>query len=141
MKQSWYYLLVSEDAVSGTCFETFDSKRKEITSPNFPNDYNKEENCSWIINSPANTTIKLSFLVFDLEEDEFCAYDYFEIINGITSDTNSTVEKLCGLIDRCEERFIYSRDGGIALNFLSDINIVHKGFHIKFEIIGQEKGI
>ena len=121
---------------------TFDSNKQEITSPNFPNEYNVTQNCSWIINAPANSTIKLSFLEFALEVDDECAYDFLQIDSGPVIDSSSTGEKLCGLmLSRCEERILHSKDGGVSLFFLSDINIVAKGFHINFEIMGQEKGM
>ena len=73
-----------------------------------------------------------------MEEDSSCEYDWLQIDNG--SKIDATGEKLCGNIERCEERIIHSNEGGLSLSFHSDFNIVHKGFHITFEIIGKAKG-
>ena len=129
----------SEPTLSGTCAGTYDLKKQEIKSPNFPNDYNVQENCTWKINSPANSTIKLTFLEFSLEVDSSCVYDSLRISNVSKHESTSAGVKLCGIIDKCEETNYTSNGNGLFLDFYSDVSIVSKGFHIKFEIIGEVK--
>ena len=57
----------SEPTLSGTCPGTYNLSKQELTSPNFPNEYNMQENCTWKINFPANSTIRFIFLEFSLE--------------------------------------------------------------------------
>ena len=98
-----------------------------------------QENCTWKINSPANLTIKLIFLEFSLEVDSSCLYDSLRISNVSKDESTSTGEKLCGIIDKCEELNYTSNGNGLFIDFYSDVSIVSKGFHILFEIIGAVK--
>ena len=43
-----------------------------ILSPNFPQNYPSNKECSWIIETDKQKSIKLSFNHFELEESENC---------------------------------------------------------------------
>jgi len=50
-----------------------------IKSPNFPNDYPKLKDCTWVINVPVTNQIELNVTHFLLEESIDCRFDYVEI--------------------------------------------------------------
>ncbi|KAJ9593137.1 hypothetical protein L9F63_027627 [Diploptera punctata] len=51
-----------------------DNLNGTISSPNYPVLYPNYTSCTWIINSPAKSLVKLRILDFDIEEDMSCRY-------------------------------------------------------------------
>ena len=49
-----------------------DLSSKQISSPNFPQNYPNNVNCSWIINTNEPSRIILVFTDFDIEKDKEC---------------------------------------------------------------------
>ena len=39
-----------------------------LLSPNYPNEYPENSNCSWVINVPKKSQMTLQFLIFDIEK-------------------------------------------------------------------------
>lgn len=50
-----------------------------IRSPDWPNNYGHDRECSWKIQVPVGQQIMLNFTVFDLENHTNCNYDFLEI--------------------------------------------------------------
>jgi CUB domain len=54
--------------------------RGVIESPNFPDDYPHNANCSWIVHAPPGNKINVSFSHFALENiDSGCSVDYIRV--------------------------------------------------------------
>jgi cubilin len=55
--------------------------RGVIESPNFPNPYPHNRNCSWIISAPPGNKINITFTHFELESpfEGNCSYDFLEV--------------------------------------------------------------
>ena len=53
-----------------------------VTSPNYPNSYNNDSDCSWIIRASRGHKITFKVLDFLLEADQQCRKDYLEIYDG-----------------------------------------------------------
>ena len=49
-----------------------------ITSPNYPYDYNVNDDCVWVL-SARTGTVSLTVTDFVLEYQEICNYDYLEV--------------------------------------------------------------
>ena len=54
-----------------------------IESPNFPEPYPHNRNCTWTIEAPRGNTVNLTFSHFDVEQAQYgngtCMYDFVEI--------------------------------------------------------------
>lgn len=60
------------------CGGNFFTSEGFIKSPNFPNDYPKLKDCTWIITVPVTNQIELNVTYF-LLEDLNCNFDFVEI--------------------------------------------------------------
>ncbi|XP_071787824.1 cubilin-like isoform X2 [Asterias amurensis] len=58
-----------------------------ITSPNFPQNYDHDDHCAWLIQAPTGTTVTLTFTSFDVETHPKCQYDYLSVRNGGTFES------------------------------------------------------
>ncbi|KAJ4448569.1 hypothetical protein ANN_10587 [Periplaneta americana] len=60
---------------SGDCNSTeLDSLNGIISSPNYPLIYPNQTSCTWVINAPPKSLVKISVIDFDIEEDAKCFY-------------------------------------------------------------------
>lgn len=66
-----YHLFAAEDGCGGT----LRGQSGVITSPNYPQEYNNNADCTWTVLAEPGDTIALVFSDFQLEED----YDVLEI--------------------------------------------------------------
>lgn len=73
------YLFLTPD-----CNRVVRGHRGVITTPNFPNPYPHDRNCTWIIQAPRGNSINASFSDFVVEdwvdsETNRCLYDFVEV--------------------------------------------------------------
>lgn len=66
-----------------------------LASPNYPDDYRPNKECTWKITVPDQYQVALKFLSFDLEHHVECSYDFLSIQSG-TENNASHVATLCG---------------------------------------------
>lgn len=57
--------------------------------------YDKKEDCDWLIVTTADKKIYLKFVTFELEHYDNCAYDYVEIFDGY-DDSSRSLGRFCG---------------------------------------------
>ena len=50
-----------------------------IESPNFPNPYPHNRNCTWVIKTSLGNTLNVSFSHFQVETHTSCAYDHLQV--------------------------------------------------------------
>ena len=94
-----------------------------IESPNFPNNYPHNRNCTWTIAAPLGNRINLTFSHFDVEEHGShdtsalapvnCMYDFVEI-----RQPNETLGRFCGSSLPPE---VGSTQDKIMIQFMSDM--------------------
>lgn len=78
-------LLQNGEHVSDKCFHvavcggTYFTSKGVLQSPNYPNNYPHNKECTWIISVPTGQQIKLNVTDFNLEGGSRCYYDYLEI--------------------------------------------------------------
>uniref|UniRef100_A0A3Q2VHF8 Zgc:154142 n=1 Tax=Haplochromis burtoni TaxID=8153 RepID=A0A3Q2VHF8_HAPBU len=74
----------NDKVVDSDCEGKF--KNGEITSPNWPNDYQAQTVCTWRINVPSSRSIHVAFTHFELQAVNLLGncVDYVEVINGET---------------------------------------------------------
>merc|ERR1711983_414815 len=44
--------------------------------------YENKEDCDWVIEAPAGKNVHLSFLSFEMEDEQDCGYDFIEVFSG-----------------------------------------------------------
>lgn len=64
-----------------------------IESPNFPQPYPHNRNCTWTIEAPLGNRVNLTFSHFEVEENSYsstCSYDFVEVkeVGKINSKKN-----------------------------------------------------
>ena len=83
------------------CDQIFGSNNFMIQSPNFPSNYPSNIYCRYAIQRPNNLTcaIDLTFVNFNLEEEDRCSKDYFEIDGA----------RICGSLPPYHQRTYYTK--------------------------------
>jgi len=65
--------------VTGGCGGTFRASSGFINSPNYPGNYDHNDDCSWLISVDRNHVVKLEFETFDIERHINCTYDHIGV--------------------------------------------------------------
>ncbi|XP_019353396.2 cubilin [Alligator mississippiensis] len=81
--------------ISGGCGGVFQATSGEIHSPNYPNPYNDNTDCSWVIQVDYGHRVLLNFTDFDTEPHHACNYDNVSVFDGPTSEA-PILGNLCG---------------------------------------------
>ncbi|CAB3228775.1 unnamed protein product [Arctia plantaginis] len=103
-----------------------------IYSPGWPNAYEPNRDCTWIITVPAGQQISLNISNFDLErpiQSKCNLGDYLEIRNGV-SETAPLIGQYCG---RFQYKRIVSLANVLHLHFHSDFYLTGTGFKIEWD--------
>ncbi|XP_059145873.1 uncharacterized protein LOC131933030 [Physella acuta] len=111
------------------CMFTF-TKQKEglITSPNYPQDYDNNVHCLWVIVAEYSSYITLRVNDFKLEND--CHNDYLEIWDGL-DDNPTLLGRSCGDMNS----FIsVSTTNTMHILFISNDELIFKGFTATFSV-------
>lgn len=95
--------------------------------------YDNKEDCDWIIEATQGKNVHLSFLTFELEDEQDCGYDFIEVFSGY-DDSGPSYGRFCGNKIPPE---IISVDEALLLRFKSDDTINSKGFSANFVIIDE----
>ena len=115
-------------------------KSGTIQSPNFPNNYEVEHDCSWIISVPRGYHVLLSFNRTDFHIhscNKICDCDFLEVRAGTTAG-GMLLGKFCGSDPPSP---IYVNGNDMWLRFVSNKLSNNKGFRAKFEAIRPLKGM
>ncbi|XP_072165322.1 uncharacterized protein [Diadema setosum] len=96
-----------------------------LTSPNFPSDYTNNVHLTWLIQSPQNESIALSFDDFDLEP----GYDVLKVGFGNVSGLEET--RLITLSGGALPSDVNCRHSEAWLEFISDSAITSRGFSVR----------
>ena len=105
-----------------------------FTSPNFPNNFPANSNCTWNITVPAGRIIKITFFSFTLEPDQnrACAGDSQGariFITNVASDGGNQDFQMCG--QRLPDP-VYSVGNSIIVR-LRSLSNVYSGFNASYE--------
>lgn len=66
-----------------------------IHSPNYPSNYNPNDDCGWLVEVDVNHVVELTFDDFDVEPHQNCSYDYVAIYDG-PNTTSPLIVQHCG---------------------------------------------
>ena len=83
--------------ICGSVLELSSQRHGTLKSPGFPNNYPPEQECSWKFWLTPGSKFSMKFHTFDLESDQFCLFDYVELIeqNGQGLVTRSKLVHAC----------------------------------------------
>ncbi|KAK0071942.1 hypothetical protein PV325_012125 [Microctonus aethiopoides] len=107
-----------------------------IESPNFPNKYPSQINCSWIIEAPKGNKVNISFSHFALEahSNQVCKFDYLSLKEGDNDQANTELGKYCGT-DILPPK-ISSTQHQVFIEFITDEYFTYGGFRLEWIIDG-----
>lgn len=128
------YDVVGIDAGPCPTNRKLSGKSGTIQSPNFPNNYEAEHDCSWIISVPRGNHVLLSFNRTDFHIhscNKICDCDFLEVRAGTTAG-GMLLGKFCGSDPPSP---IYVNGSDMWLRFVSNKLSNNKGFRAKFEAI------
>ncbi|XP_030624670.1 LOW QUALITY PROTEIN: cubilin [Chanos chanos] len=98
-----------------------------LFSPGWPNEYEPDLECSWVIRSP-DSIVELNVLSVDIEDDVTCSYDSLVIRDGETN-LSPLLATVCG---RQLPGSIHSTGDAMFLRFTSDGSINGRGFNASY---------
>ncbi|XP_056155801.1 cubilin [Lampris incognitus] len=101
-----------------------------ITSPNYPQNYPQNIDCIWVITVPNGEAVQIDFEDFYIEPTTSCQYDYLELRDGATSNSDA-IARLCGSTRPSTQ---HSTGSSMFLRFRTDTSVTHKGFKAKYSI-------
>ncbi|XP_045763527.1 cubilin homolog [Maniola jurtina] len=114
------------------CGGMFVKSHGYIFSPNWPQVYEPNRDCTWTISVPTGRQISLNITDFDLERplrDKCDLGDYLEIRDGSNSNS-SLIGKYCGFF---KSKRVVSTANNLYLHFHSDFYLSGKGFKIEWD--------
>ncbi|NP_445784.3 cubilin precursor [Rattus norvegicus] len=112
-------------AVPGGCGGIIQLSRGEIHSPNYPNNYRANTECSWIIQVERHHRVLLNITDFDLEAPDSCLTTY----DG-SSSTNARVASVCGR--QQPPNSIIASGNSLFVRFRSGSSSQNRGFRAEF---------
>ncbi|XP_001377380.2 cubilin [Monodelphis domestica] len=115
-------------ASSSACGGTFHMAEGIINSPGYPDIYPPNMECIWNIPSSPGNQLQLSFITFQLEENEDCTKDYLEIREG--NATGHLVGRYCGHSSSFNYTSIIGQN--LWIKFVSDGSGSDIGFQATF---------
>ncbi|KAF4532436.1 hypothetical protein B566_EDAN014438 [Ephemera danica] len=110
-----------------TCGGVLEGPEVEITSPNFPQEYNASMDCAWSLQYPQGQSILIKFLNMDMEPE--CDHDNVMVFNGPTSQS-PLIGTYCGNSLPVE---IQSQSNFLFISFHSDARHQRQGFKLTAE--------
>lgn len=99
-----------------------------LESPNFPDDYQPNKECTWKITVPSDYQVALKFQSFEIENHDNCVYDFLEIRDG-HEPTSPLIGVYCGY-NIPED--IKSSSNKMWIKFVSDNSVQKAGFSAIF---------
>ncbi|XP_055699503.1 dorsal-ventral patterning protein tolloid isoform X2 [Phlebotomus papatasi] len=93
------------------------------------NDYDNRADCDWTIEAEPGKNVQLTFLTFELENEEACSYDFVEVYGGMDDTSGPLYGTYCGNLNPPD---IISMNEALLVRFRTDDNIVFKGFSASY---------
>ena len=113
-----------------TCGGYMKGHSGKIHSPNYPNNYDANDDCAWLIEVDKNHVVQFTFEDFDVEPHSNCSYDYVALYDG-----NSTTAPLllmhCGR-DLPTPNMIKTTANQLYVRLKADGSVASKGFLANF---------
>lgn len=118
-----------------------------ITSLNYPNNYEPDSNCQWLLRTEASHTLSFQFLDFDLEDHENCSHDSVAIYDGPEPKDDKLLLKTCGSQTMGPDsngtarpgftKPLRSRTNEMLIVMQTDETVEAKGFSAQYEMVSR----
>ncbi|NWX82451.1 CUBN protein, partial [Nothoprocta pentlandii] len=112
----------------GGCGGTFQATSGEIHSPNYPEPYSNNTDCSWVIQVDQSHRVLLNFTDFDMENHLSCNYDSVAVYDGPSQEA-PLVGRFCG---SQRPAAIVASQHVVHVRMRSDSSVQHRGFRARF---------
>ncbi|XP_015260854.1 PREDICTED: cubilin-like, partial [Cyprinodon variegatus] len=106
------------------CSRVYEQEYGYLSSPGWPDIYPHNMDCIIILKAPQNNSISFFFNDFDVESHNSCDFDYLEIRNGSTADSQ-LIGRFCG---QTLPSPIFPQTNQLYLRFKSDFSASRDGF-------------
>ncbi|GFQ96473.1 cubilin, partial [Trichonephila clavata] len=117
------------------CNNNLTSRRGVIESPNFPNPYPHNHNCTWIIKAPKGSNISIAFSHLFLEGGDSCDADYIEVLEMNKIQQQTQLGKYCGSVSRPPDNLLTTTNTAIV-RLVSDQSVSREGFRLEWMTLG-----
>ena len=127
--------LILVDSLVTFCDSTSDEVRLSgtiVQSPNYPNDYGNNVDCTIKVRLSAYEVVSLEILDFNVQHSSFCDKDFLEIRDGDPNESK-LIAKICGGYTKNSTDF-KSSGNTMHVRFHSNDESTAKGFRIKVDI-------
>ncbi|XP_040209436.1 uncharacterized protein LOC120940562 isoform X2 [Rana temporaria] len=125
------------DTHVGMCGGLLRGVSGQFNSPGFPQSYEKDMNCSWVIEAPLGHTVILEFLSLAIEAHRKCEYDYVIVYDG-KEHNNNVLGRFCGSQHPPQMR---SASNVVTVIMRSDSSVELDGFSLRFSTMQSTSGI
>ncbi|CAH1989272.1 unnamed protein product [Acanthoscelides obtectus] len=116
-------------AIPTTCGGKFVATEGVITSPNYPQNYNKNETCEWMIDVDESHSVELVFEDVDLLLSNNCTFNYVKVFDG-PSAAYPVLATVCG--QTTPNKTFRSTYNNMFVEFVSHELVTTKGFRAKY---------
>ncbi|XP_025082446.1 uncharacterized protein LOC112557056 isoform X3 [Pomacea canaliculata] len=106
--------------------KTLTEKQGVFTSPNFPNIYPNNVECTWLIQGVPNEVVTLTFTSFQLEGWTWCPWDWVNIYDG-----DKLLNTFCG---STIPSAITTETNVMTVVFHTDWSVIYQGFSAYYKI-------
>ena len=97
-----------------------------IHSPNYPNPYDSNDDCSWTIEVDTHHRVQFTFVDFDVEPHQNCSYDYVALYDG-SAESDPLIIQHCGQTVPSPNVF-YTTGNKLYIRMKADGSVTSKGF-------------
>ncbi|BFZ01255.1 hypothetical protein BsWGS_04294 [Bradybaena similaris] len=123
---------IKHDVKCGATLQALETEQVFVSHVGYGDkDYDVKQDCRWLIVTPRNRFIQLTFTEFELESEPNCYYDVVFVYNG-QDDTDPVQGKYCGI--EIPDTII-SSSNYLLVNFLSDYVVTRKGFSATYKLL------
>ena len=112
------------------CGGVMSGDRGVIMSPNYPNNYDANDDCGWLVQVDTNHVVEFTFEDFDVEPHSNCSYDHVAIYDGNSTDAPLLLMH-CGR-DLPSPAKIKSSSNQMFVRLKADGSVASKGFKANF---------
>lgn len=114
------------------CGGIFSLPNGQISSPNYPKNYEADTTCEWLLLTEPAHSMTLKFMDFDIERSENCIHDSVKIYSGRAQHEDKLIQTLCGN-EINTTSLIKSSTNEMLVVMQTDSSFEAKGFLAKYE--------
>ena len=115
---------------SSGCGGAINKASGSINSPNYPDTYKSNTDCTWFITVPRGQRIKFTVDNMDIEQETNCRYDYLRIGDGSIKGAESRAV-ICGT----RSYDFISQGNQMWVQFFSDSQFERRGFRAFWSVV------